>query len=182
VEETGEHAWLPEFFCEFLSVNLKREFSNASLSVQPILPNHKFAPTRRICDNLVKRKKKDVSLDETEVVLKNAGEQLGATAMTRPTGAEDETSLAAAPRRQLVGGFAERNEGFLGTELLPRKDGNRKNDFFQRGGSGQRAKEEAAFQDEEMTEPTSSRNIPNQLQYYQKTAADPRQFFILLKR
>jgi len=32
-----------------------------------------------------------------------------------------------------------------------------------------------------MTEPTSSRNIPNQLQYYQKTAADPRQFFFLLK-
>lgn len=72
--------------------------------------------------------------------------------------------------------------GFLGRSFCPAKMATEKTIFFQRGGSGQRAKEEAAFQDEEMTEPTSSRNIPNQLQYYQKTAADPRQFFILLKR
>nr|CAB3494001.1 unnamed protein product [Digitaria exilis] len=53
-----------------------------------------------------------------------------ATAMARPTCAGNERSVPAAPRRQLVGGFAERNGGFLGTELLPPKDDNRKNCDF----------------------------------------------------
>jgi hypothetical protein len=54
----------------------------------------------------------------------------------------------------------------LARSFCPHKDDTRKTAvlFFQRG-EVDRAKEEAAFQDEEMTEPTSSRNIPNQLQY-----------------
>jgi hypothetical protein len=69
----------------------------------------------------------------------------------------------------------------LGRSFCPHKDDTRKTAVFSEVGSGQRAKEEAAFQDEEMTEPTSSRNIPNELKYYQKTAADPRQFFLKKK-
>ena len=76
----------------------------------------------------------------------------------------------------------EKRGVFLARSFCPHKDDTRKTAvlFFQRG-EVDRAKEEAAFQDEEMTEPTSSRNIPNQLQYYQKTAADPRQFFSFKK-
>jgi hypothetical protein len=52
------------------------------------------------------------------------------------------------------GGFAEEdkgNGGFLGTERS--RDENC--DFFREGTVGQKAEEEAAFQDEEMTKPTS---------------------------
>lgn len=108
---------------------LKHRFRNASLSAQPILSNHKFTQYQEFV--LISPQKKR-SLHDTEVIPQEHGRAGGATAMARPTCAGNERSLPAAPRRQLVGGFAERNGGFLGAELLPPKDGNRKTAVFQR--------------------------------------------------
>ncbi|KAK8444622.1 hypothetical protein SEVIR_9G168050v4 [Setaria viridis] len=104
----------PRKNCEFLSANLKHKFSNASLSVQPILPNHKFTPIRRICDKLVKREKKDISLDETEVIPKNAGggcKSAGAAHLPPPGSAAALHELAAPGEARGSRGAARRQAG-----------------------------------------------------------------------
>jgi hypothetical protein len=144
-----EHAWLPlPEICSLLSVNL---------SAQPILPNQNFSrksfPTMENLWQSSPQKTIFQARDRSDSQEPGWG-AVGVTAMARPTCAGMQRDEPPRWRQGDPGGFAEEdkgNRGGVGVAFLGRSgaSGTRS-----REGTGQRAEEEAAFQDEETTKPT----------------------------
>ena len=129
----------PRKFCEFLSVNLKRKF-------QQCKAGETFSQLEELVTISAKKTHRGAR-DRSDAQEHEHGERMGATAMARPTCAGNATSPPAAPRRQLVGGFAARNGGFswhgafAPTKMTPEK---LRYSFF-RGGKWTKSKRRGSF-------------------------------------